>query len=109
MGDLVNNRGGLWTTDNVRSLISKMGLEYEYSGSAFSNGALLFYYLSRGEPVITEREIGNDRHSHSVVAYSFDKNGVWLSDSADGKRRIIGFDKLLKNRWFTLRVIKKKN
>jgi len=89
---------------DIQVLMKKIGLEY---GSYKADIGLLFYYLCKGEPVISEREFGNDQHSHSVAAYSFDEKGVWLSDSANGKRWNIDYDTFFHNRWFTVRVIRK--
>ena len=52
---------------------------------------LFFYYRAKGEPLIS-RTMGN----HSVVAYSFDKNSIWISDSGVGTRRCVTFDTIIK-------------
>ncbi|GEM_PF-3490347 len=98
----------IFTFPEIAELAYKVGLEYEYSTEDKADPGLFFYYLSRGEPVITEREYGRDKHRHSVVAYSFDAGGIWLSDSANGKRWRIPVDSLIRNPWFTMRILKKK-
>ncbi len=81
------------------------GFDFEFYTINKADPGIFFYYLSKGEPVITERIFGQDRHS--VVAYSWDANGVWLSDSGNGKRWVIPAEKLLTNNIFTMRIIKK--
>ncbi len=96
-----------WYFPECASVAYGEGFDYEINIINRADPGLLFYYLSKGEPVITEREYGSDNHRHSVVAYSYDENGVWLSDSAIGKRWEIPVEKLITNEIFTMRVLKK--
>ncbi len=94
-----------WFFSECAGVVFSEGFDYEYYTDNKTDAGLFFFYLSRGEPVITERMFGKDRHS--VVAYSWDANGVWLSDSGNGKRWVIPAQKLITNDIFTMRVIKK--
>jgi hypothetical protein len=91
----------VWLSNDIYLLMQKLGLETEYSGRDLG---LFFYYLVTGEPVITRVA-----ENHSVVAYSFDQTGVWISDSGANKRKHVAYETLFKNKHFKMNVIKKKD
>jgi len=79
---------------------------------SFTSMNLFFYHLIIGEPVIINYLYTYKNGStirHYAVAYSFDDTGVWLADSAGGKRHRKSYDFLLEGGteiWFE--IIRKK-
>lgn len=85
---------------DIEKIKARYGLEkYGFKEYAYCMTAnTFFYFLITGEPVI----VGYNYHFkdgssmwHYVVAYSFDQNGIWISDSAGAKRWRIDYDRFI--------------
>jgi len=96
----------LWKKEYKERLEKEYNLEFKYS----KNPELLFKLLSQGEGVVVgyKYPLGEgDWVLHAVAAYSFDEEGIWVSDSLAGDNIRIPYEKIftkdgLKTRyWFT--------
>jgi hypothetical protein len=70
----------LWSSRNIKDFLALYGLSMTY----YSDVGSLFQLLARGEPVVIQYKWPVDSVNwvgHFVVAYSFDDQGVWVSDS----------------------------
>jgi hypothetical protein len=84
----------IWNAEEFEAFAEEYTTDvvFTYNGSA----EFLFKKLERGEPLIMyiPYYIGETNIGHQVVAYSFDENGVWIADSANGSTKQIGFDEV---------------
>ena len=84
----------IWNVDEFEAFAEEYNMDvvFTYNGSA----EFFFKKLAHGEPLVLyiPYYIGDTNVGHQVVAYSFDENGVWIADSANGTQRQIGFDEV---------------
>ncbi len=86
-------REELWKTNYVNAFITEYNLKMKW----YRDAENLFDLLQKGEPVVIQynHDLGNDKWvGHLVAAYSFDNQGIWISDSLDGKRKRLAFLKV---------------
>ncbi|MBN1409812.1 MAG: hypothetical protein JW969_03140 [Spirochaetales bacterium] len=89
------DRNKLWSGQNIGDFLDLYKLKMNY----FSDVGTLFNFLIMGEPVIIQYKWPVDAKNwvgHFVVAYSFDKQGVWVSDSIANKCLRIPYRSFLK-------------
>ncbi len=84
----------IWSSEEFDAFAEAYNMDviFSYNGSA----EFFFKKLAHGEPLILyiPYYIGETNVGHQVVAYSFDDDGVWIADSADGSQRQIGYDEV---------------
>ena len=86
-------RNDLWTAEHIRNFLKEYNLNTKWYESAYS----FFYFLSKGEPVIIQYKYFTSKNywvGHFVAVYSFDQKGVWISETIEGKRKRITYDKV---------------
>ncbi|MFC1615653.1 hypothetical protein ACFL21_00800 [Patescibacteria group bacterium] len=103
-------RDVLWSKEYVSAFIDEYDLEVEY----FHDSEFLFKFLEAGEPItISYKYYLNDKEwvAHRVAAFSFDENGVWISDSLSGEHLNIPYEEVFKKNGkqlqFTMTTINK--
>lgn len=84
----------LWGKEERDRLAEEYGLKFEWSKSP----GKLFDLLAQGESVILRYEYPLDEHGnwvlHAVAAYSFNDEGIWVSETLSGKRKPIPYDQV---------------
>lgn len=86
----------LWSKKYVKAFLN----EYDINMTAYSDSETFFKYLVEGEPVTVSYRYPLDENKwvlHIVAAYSFDKDGVWASDSLTGPKTHIPYQDLFDN------------
>lgn len=87
-------RNKLWEPNHMNKFLDVYKLEIKY----FYAVENLFSFLEKGEPLIIQYEheiFKNKIVGHIVAAYSFDKEGIYVSDSLSGKRTRLEYRKFL--------------
>ena len=72
-----------------RKYVDAFTAEYNIKLESFNDSETLFENLANGEPVTISYKYYLDEEkwvSHIVAAYSFDEEGIWVSDSLDGPK-----------------------
>jgi hypothetical protein len=86
-------RNVLWDKNYRNQFNETYDIELKYSKSA----KLLFALLKEGEPVMLRYQypLGDDEWVlHVVAAYSFDQEGIWVSETLSGKLTLVPYDKI---------------
>ncbi len=86
-------REELWKAEYKDRLAEAYGLEFHWSNRAKA----LFELLAQGEPVVLTYKYplgGGKWVLHAVAAYSFDEDGIWVSDTLSGKRIRLSHDQV---------------
>ncbi|MCD6109657.1 hypothetical protein J7J83_02780 [bacterium] len=81
----------LWNVDYITDFLN----EYDLKMYWYKDASNFFNFLSKGELLVIQYPygVGNDRYiGHLVVVYSFDKTGVWATDSISGENIHINYD-----------------
>jgi hypothetical protein len=74
----------LWNVEYITKFLN----EYEIEMVWYKDSETFFKMLQIGEPLVIQYpyKVGENRYiGHLVAAYSFDDEGVWVSDSISGK------------------------
>ncbi len=83
-------RSDLWTAEHIRNFLAETSLGLAW----YEESETFFEFLRKGEPVLIQywyplrdgRQIG-----HFVAAYSYDDEGIWISESIAGKNTRLPF------------------
>ncbi len=102
-------REELWSKEYKKRLEAAYDLDLKFSKDA----ELLFQLLEAGEAVVVGYEyplVEGDWVLHAVAAYSFDEEGIWVSDSLEGGNIRIPYNKIFtedgqKTRYYFTRVL----
>jgi|GEM_PF-4255434 len=96
-----------WNLNDIKNFLQLHKLEIDSRYTANE----LFSFLMQGEPVIIWYKISKN-WGHWVSAYSFDNNGIWISESITNKRICIPYNKIFESDGINCKgsfmVIKKK-
>lgn len=87
-------REDLWTRTHIENFLNAYNLQMLW----YDDVDTFFDFLSNGIPVMIQYRWYNSETNwvgHFVVAYSFDENGVWVSDSISVKRIHLPYDDVL--------------
>ncbi len=74
----------LWDVDYITAFLN----EYDIEMIWYKDAETFFKLLEEGEPIVMQYpyKVPGDRYiGHLVAVYSFDNEGVWVSDSISGK------------------------
>ncbi len=101
----------LWNNEWRETLAEAYDLELE----SYKSPELLFQLLEDGETFVLRYEYpleGDEWILHAVAAYSFDQDGIWVSDSLSGGTKVIPYEKVFtekgdETRYTFTRVIEK--
>jgi hypothetical protein len=83
-------RNDLWTNEHITNFNALVGIRLTWEDRACD----LFRRLVSGDPVMIQYKYalpGNSWVGHFVAAYSFDKTGLWVSESISNKRKRIPY------------------
>jgi len=85
----------LWTLNYIKDFLQEYGLELKW----YYNADKFFQFLEEGNPLLIQYKypVGKDRWiSHFVAVYSFDDEGVWISQSVTNKHEKIPYRHVFK-------------
>lgn len=82
-------RNSLWEYKHIQDYLKLYSLQLTWKNDA----ATFFKLLRKGEPVLIQYKwyYGSSWVGHFVAVYSFDKKGVWISESIQNKRVRIAY------------------
>ncbi len=88
----------LWKKEYVERFLTTYNIDIKTDKSAEN----LFKHLSEGEPIaISYRyplsEDPDDYVVHKVAAYSFDENGIWISETLSRQNKLLEYSKIFDN------------
>lgn len=86
-------REDLWTNKHIYNFTTT----YSIAMGWYHDAEKLFFFLSTGEPVIMQYKHNLDENTwvgHMVAAYSFDHQGIWVSDSLSNKCIHLNFEQI---------------
>jgi len=87
------SRKDLWTEKHIKNFLK----EYKLKTIWFDKASDFFYFLHKGEPVIIQYKYYTSKNywiGHFVAVYSFDKTGVWISETIKANRIKIPYEKV---------------
>ncbi|MBN2533617.1 MAG: hypothetical protein JXB88_12030 [Spirochaetales bacterium] len=87
-------REDLWTHTHIQNFLAA----YNITMTWYNDVDTFFHFLSKGVPVMIQYKWYNSDINwvgHFVAAYSFDGNGVWVSDSISVQRIHLPYDEVL--------------
>lgn len=90
------SRDVLWEKKYIEKFLNEYDLEMEIYNDADN----FFKFLAQGEPVMIQYKypLEDDKWvGHLVAAYSFDDQGVWVSDSLENKNLLLDYDQVFDN------------
>lgn len=84
-------RKDLWKAEYKARLEEAYDLDFQW----FKDAETLFYFLGKGEAVtLTYKLDDGSGILHAVAAYSFDEDGMWVSNSLTGKTELLPYEKI---------------
>lgn len=84
-------RKDLWKGEYKKRLEEAYDLDFHW----FKDAETLFYFLGKGEAVtLTYKLEDGSGILHAVAAYSFDEEGIWVSNSLSGKNERLPYEKI---------------
>jgi len=86
-------REELWTSKHITNFLD----EYELKMKWFTDAETFFAFFQEGEPVIIQYKsplVNGGWVGHFVAAYSFDDQGIWISESITNKRIRLDFSEV---------------
>lgn len=85
----------LWTFNYIKDFLEEYGLDLKW----YNDSETFFEFLEAGEPLLIQYKypVGENRWiSHFVAVYSFDEDGVWISQSITNKYEKIPYRHVFK-------------
>lgn len=85
----------LWTFNYIKDFLEEYGLDLKW----YNDSETFFEFLEAGEPLLIQYkyQVGqNTWISHFVAVYSFDEDGVWISQSITNKHEKIPYRHIFK-------------
>jgi hypothetical protein len=86
-------RHELWTVTHIENFLN----EYNLTLSWDNNVSAFFHHLIKGEPLLIQYKKYSTPHfwvGHFVAAYSFDRTGLWISESVSVRRLHLTYDQV---------------